>query len=107
MTTANITFTETLSVWPCAECGILFGIPLNFEERRRKDHRCFYCPSGHVNVWGGKTNLEKRAERLETQLVAERRNAEKAEERWRREQREHAATKGQLTKTKKRVAAGV
>lgn len=39
----------------CAECGISFGIPKDFEERRRKDHATFYCPSGHSNYYGQKS----------------------------------------------------
>lgn len=109
MATLTHTYTERLTTLNCARCGIVFGIPTDYEERRRSDHNSFYCPSGHTNVYNGKSEAEK----LREQLAARDRAIEAERARvdyWRREQEQTklrlSATKGQLTKTKKRVAGG-
>jgi hypothetical protein len=53
------TFTETLTLIHCANCGMPFGISEDFEERRRNDHMGFYCPNGHSNVFKGTSEAEK------------------------------------------------
>jgi len=58
------TFTETLSVIRCATCGVAFGITSDFERRRRNDHEGFCCPSGHSNVFSGKSESEKLKDQL-------------------------------------------
>lgn len=76
----------------CANCSMPFGITADFEERRRADHRGFYCPNGHANVYNHETDLEK--ERRKSQMLADQVHME-------REQREKAER--QL----KRVQSGV
>ena len=107
---ATITYTEKLTTLNCASCSIVFGIPQDFEERRREDHRTFYCPSGHTNIYGGKSEAEKLRKQLEErerQIEAEKARADywRAEEK--RTKGQLTATKGQLTKTRKRAATGV
>ncbi len=99
----TITIASTLFAVECIDCGVIFGVTDTYEKRRRGDHGTFHCPNGHPQFYPAKNEAEK----LRDQLAAERRNAEKAEERWQREKASHAATKGQLTKTKKWVAGGV
>lgn len=48
----------------CASCAVGFGLPADFIQRRRDDHARFYCPSGHVNFYGGQTEAQKLASRL-------------------------------------------
>jgi len=49
----------------CAQCGVVFSMPEQLEEKRRADHGEFYCPNGHSNYFPGKTKQEKEIERLE------------------------------------------
>ena len=74
-----------LFVSDCASCGVIFAIPRTMEERRREDHRAFYCPNGHNLVFSGPSKAEKeataakkQAERLRTLLLAEQDQAEAA-----------------------------
>lgn len=88
----------------CAECGIQFGMPEQLQTVRLVDGQSFYCPLGHSQFYvPGKTRLElatKRAQELERALA-------NRDEDLRAERASHSATKGQLTKTTKRVAGGV
>lgn len=88
----------------CYRCGVGFKIPRALYEVRLADHADFWCPLGHSQCYpSGKTQMEierERAERAERWLSA--RQADLAAER-----ASHAATKGQLTKARKRAANGV
>jgi hypothetical protein len=95
-----IDYTDTMAIIECASCGVTFGITTDYQKRRRDDHANFYCPSGHVNVYRGKTEAEKLQEMLKRAEESSRRNFERAEA----EKRRHASTKGQLTKARKKLA---
>lgn len=102
--------TETLVTEVCSDCHILFAIPMSLKDRRLEDKKSFYCPNGHCLHYTGKTEAEKLREELEraqTNLIRERNWRNDAEARVEEEKRRHASTKGVLTKTKKRIAAGV
>lgn len=98
-----------LVVTDCADCGVIFAITDDYEERRREDGKGFYCPNGHSLSY-----LETETDRLRKAL-----DQEKLHHQWTRESRERAvkdakvadyqrrAAKGQLTKAKKRAAAGL
>src|SRR3990167_1191046 len=80
------------------------------QENLIQNQRNFYCPLGHVQHYIGKTNAEKaREERDQARRELERAQAAIAD--WRdtysREKASHSATKGQLTKVKKRIEKGV
>ena len=101
----EITYRETLTVVTCT-CGINFAIP-DALNRQLLDHpsgsgantKSVYCPLGHRWHYLGKSPEQKLAdERKRTQAVRDLLAAE---------ERSHSATKGQLTKVKKRVAHGV
>ena len=108
--TMTMNYTDSLCVLDCASCGLKFGMSADFERRRRNDHGDFYCPSGHINVFSGKTD-EERAKAKVAEL--ERRLASRAEDvRIARMQRDDAtrsltATKGALTRVRKRAEKGV
>jgi hypothetical protein len=40
-------------------CGVVFGIPVDLEKRRRADRKPFYCPNGHELYFQGKTDAQK------------------------------------------------
>lgn len=100
---------EEFLVTDCASCGIVFAVPASFAQRRRDDARSFYCPNGHSLSY-----RESKEDRLQRELDRERRRVS-----WRDEElaaarqlakaNDHRARayKGQLTKMRKRVAAGV
>jgi hypothetical protein len=88
-------------------CGIPFAIPDALYRKANADHDIrFYCPNGHHIHFLGKTvaeRAEERAAELERRLAS--REEDPRAERMRRdeERRRHAATKGQLTKARKRA----
>lgn len=91
-------------------CGVMFAIDDGFDDRRRADHRNFYCPNGHTLSYNGKTEAEKekaRADRLQKQVEQREADIRFEQRRLDNERRAHAATKGVLTKTKKRIGNGV
>jgi hypothetical protein len=103
----TLSYTEVLTVVHCT-CGIAFAIPVDLNQQLL-DHRSgpgrksVYCPLGHSWHYTGKTDAEREKE---ARLAAERRE-QAVRDLLSQEERSHSATKGQLTKTKKRVANGV
>lgn len=101
--TLTLNYTGQLYVQDCCNCGMTFGVPVEFDRRRRDDHSSFYCPAGHSQSYIGKTEEQKqreRADRLERQLA-------NRDEDLRATRASLIATRGVLTKTKKRLANGV
>lgn len=102
----SITITERLvSVGACCECGVQFGVTQAYDAARQSDGKTFYCPNGH-----GQAYTETDAMRLrkaEERLAEETRRRKAAQDLLRAEERSHSATRGHLTRTKKRVAGGV
>lgn len=108
-TTGTINIIETFNVHCCTECGVSYALTAAFEDRRRDDHKTFHCPNGHRQHYPSKNDAEKAREEAER----ERQRAERLQQQLRRreedlqsERRQHSATKGQLTKTRKRAAHG-
>lgn len=105
-----------LYVLDCADCGVVFAITRDYEDRRRKDAANFYCPNGHVNAWSETeaTRQRKRADRLAADLQRAEEERSRYQE-WLRTERERhkaterslAATKGVVTRTKRRIGKGV
>lgn len=100
----------------CPECGVIFGIPEELMKKLREKGTTFYCPNGHKLHFGDSENdrLRRERDRLKQQM-AEKDDAIERRDRWLEDQRKdiehekrrHAATKGNLTKAKKRANAGV
>ncbi len=68
MRTDTQNFTVTMVWEECCDCGVPFGVTLDFQKRRIKDHKNFYCPRGHEMHYYGKTAQQKKIERLEREL---------------------------------------
>ena len=108
--TTVITLETTLELITCVRCGVAFAVPADMLARRRHDHDMFYCPNGHNLSFPQQSDAEKaqaeaekykrlyKDEQLYSAGVLSERNAA---------QRSLSATKGELTKTKKRIANGV
>lgn len=110
------TFNVTLSLITeeCADCGIVFGVPTDFQARRRNDHRSFYCPHGHSLSYGAeseserlKRELQEAKDRHHRDLNSEINRRIRAEDDAMDLANSNRALKGVVTKTKKRAAAGV
>lgn len=96
-----------LFISDCASCGVIFGIPDDLANRRRGDHKAFYCPNGHNLVFSGPTEEEKaakaardRADRLSAMLTAQQDQTQAA-------QREAAMAKASEVRLRWRVGNGV
>lgn len=62
-----IKFEYEFNAVDCANCGMPFGITPDFEQRRRQDHRSFYCPSGHSQSYSQESEEERLRKRLEAE----------------------------------------
>jgi hypothetical protein len=97
------TKTITLELHECPVCGVPYGLTDGYEERRRHDHKTFYCPNGHTLSY----DRENREEKLKRQLEQTSSQLARTQSSLETSRRSKAAIKGQLTKTKRRVANGV
>jgi hypothetical protein len=114
--TRGATFNVTIELVTeeCCNCGVLFGIPVDMQRRRRNDHQSFYCPHGHPQHYDSESAEEQlRRELREAEARHAKQLAQEAERRQRAEedamnlaQRNRALT-GEVTKARKRAAAGV
>lgn len=104
------TFTDTLVVEHCCSCGVAFGLSRETYDRRREDHKNFYCTAGHSQHYIGKSETEKLREQLAAE--AQRRVRAEARETSARDQgqaalRSVAAYRGQVTRIRNLIARGV
>lgn len=104
----TITYTGVLVTVTCW-CGLVHAVPEDLYQYQRRQHDNgekpigIFCPLGHTWVPGGKgqAQLEReRRERLQAALTH-------AQDQAAAERRAHIATKGQLTKARKRAAAAL
>lgn len=107
-------YTVDLYVFSCPNCGIIFGVPDEWDDWRRADHGSIYCPNGHSCSYSGPTKAEKDAK-------AQRERAEAAERQAARlgalldqetaalqsERHRARALKGHMTRMRNRIANGV
>lgn len=107
--------TIVIDVTTCESCGIQFGASKAWMDARRADGKGFYCPNGHALAFEGTTKkLKKELEEAKKAAADAKRQADQYRNWYNAEQGDHeqtrkklSSTKGQLTKTKKRVANGV
>lgn len=109
MSTVNVATLVQLESVSCFSCGVIFGLPGEFYRDRLRDGKFWHCPNGHSQHFTETTEmrLKKEKEALERRMASVREDARSAWAETELERRRHAATKGQLTKTRKRVVAGV
>ena len=108
--TAKLSFelvTET-----CCSCGGVFAMPEDFARRRHEDGKSFYCPAGHEQYYTKSTatmlmQANQELKKAKERIASEQAWSAKMQEDLHAERKQHASTKGQLTKTRKRVQAGV
>ena len=97
--------THTIYMQDCISCGIEFGVPNEFDDRRRRDGKSFHCPNGHAQSYGESDAARLKAEREKTARLSARLEQERAA--CAALERRAAAARGQVTKIKKRIANGV
>lgn len=71
----------------CIDCGMVFGVPAEWDRRRREDHKEFVCPNGHAQYYPQETDAEKykrKSQMLAEQVRMEREQREKAERKLKR-----------------------
>ncbi len=104
---------ETFQVETCCNCGVRFAMTDAFYRKRLENlgpNNPFYCPNGHKQWYVGKTEADKlrdeNAKLKDTILKRDNRIDALHEQ---RQQVEHRlrATKGVVTKIKKRISHGV
>lgn len=97
----------------CYFCGTPFGMSETlYQTAQRKQGHAFYCPNGHGQIFSETTDaklakVRDEAERLKRRLADAERWEREADERAKVAERSLAATKGQVTKLRKRIGAGV
>lgn len=107
---SQFTMVGTYTLVTCYKCSIAFAVPDEFDTARRRDHTSFYCPAGHGQVYKSKSDVEQ----LREEVAIKQRSAEF----WQRRSEEKArevvsanhrlrATRGVVTKIKRRVGKGV
>ena len=86
-------------------CPDLVDLDLDatFDQRRRKDHEAFYCPSGHPQSYTGQSEADK----LRKQLVEAQRRADMEANTRRAAEIEAKRAKTRLKKLTHRVNCGV
>ena len=97
MSSLEMHYTETLVVVHCW-CGIALAIPENLYRFAHDKPHDIYCPLGHIFVWND--NYKAKYEREQQRHQA-------TKDLLHQEERSHQATRGHLTRQRKRVAEGV
>jgi septal ring factor EnvC (AmiA/AmiB activator) len=108
MTTVQFFLGEQFRRLCCSSCGILYFFPEKWCDKAADEKTSWQCPNGHGQKFrtSEKEELRQERDRLK-QRVAEK-DDEIAEQRRMREETERSlvATKGHVTRVKKRAAAG-
>ena len=110
----NATFvgTTTMVTEECCNCGMIFAMTKDFEQRCRDNpyDGKFYCPAGHRQWYTGETEeakLEKKLSEAQEEVNLERNWRKAAESRTETVKKQRNALKGHLKRTKQRIAGGV
>ena len=61
----TVFLTRKFIVQDCLTCEVSFAFTDEFDERRRNDHKYFYCPKGHKQYYSGKSKIEKLRKQLD------------------------------------------
>lgn len=93
----------------CPECAVMFAIPSRLEKQRREDKKWFYCPNGHDMAFLNSTIelLQEKLDATKASLAAERDYIRSLSASKEAVEKSLSATKGHLTRAKRRIAAGV
>lgn len=102
---STLTYTGTLVVATCPVCGVGHAIPEALNTQAKRHGKSVFCPLGHSWIY---------TKTVEQDLAEAKRDAEYYRGRLKDEQAAHGrterrlnATRGVVTRTKRRIAAGV
>ena len=102
-------YSGVLNVHHCPTCGVAYGLDSDYDDRRRSNGQGWHCPNGHNVVY-----TESQEKKLRKQLARETHRADqlKSEVDYQKRLKNRAnnrlaATKGVVTKIKKRIGNGV
>lgn len=90
----------------CGGCGVTFGIPSSLYTQYNNNGISVRCPNPNCR-WPSMHRTESEVAKLKKQLESAQQSRRWAEESLENERKSHTATKGNLTKLKKRVHNGV
>jgi len=109
MTTFTRSVNETFHVVSCYTCGVNFGINGEVYTRAVENKEgSVYCPVCSKGMhWTGKTEVENVRERMQRKIDTTKRHNRYLEEKVDRTEKSLRATKGVVTKIKKRVGNGI
>ena len=98
-----------LYVSDCPNCGVIYGITTEYENRRREDGKGFYCPNGHNGSFGeGEIAKAKRLQATaESQMRLARVSRDAARDQAQAAERSARAYRGQVTRIKNKISRGV
>lgn len=110
--------TQSAVMWPltvtmrwttCCNCGVPFGMPDFLMRDLEETGKWFYCPNGHSQHFTelSSTREKKLREQAEARLQVVREERDRAHRREEAAIRSARATRGALTKVRKKVAAGL
>lgn len=99
----------TLVEMECYSCITHFAMDRSLYDRCYQTGRSFYCPNGHSQIFTESENqrLKKQLDNANKRLVWAENRTESAKQQAEDARRSRAAIKGQLTKTRNRIANGV
>ncbi len=94
-------FTETLVLEHCYKCGVAFGMECEYQRIRAERGGDFFCPNGHIQHY-----IETKVTKLARQLANTESRLSREQGHRREAQRSLVATKGHVTRLRRKVAAG-
>lgn len=105
--TQTLTYQGTLITQHCGVCGIGFAMPEELYRAAQADHSVgFFCPLGHPLVFGGQTTFQ-RLQFARKDVLWWQARERATQDQLEASERSRAAIKGQVTKLRKRIGAGV
>ncbi|SRR5258708_4936831 len=90
------------SIDTCCVCGIIFGAPAWYMQKRRNDGGDYYCPNGHPLVF-----TEPRVKVLERELANLRANLNESQFALHREETKRKKVQAEQKRERRRISHGV
>lgn len=109
MAEAAVDLVVSFTALNCGSCGAAFALPADELRRLRASGDFFWCPRGCHIKYSESTvaKLERQLAQAGERIERERRETERWRENYKHSERSAIATRGHLTRVKKRIAAGV
>lgn len=98
---------KEFSTIECGDCGIVFAIESWLKTKWVNERHDFTCPNGHSWRFCGETEAERIKRELTAELEATKRETEWARVRANTAEKQLRVQRGQVTKLRNRIKAGV